>query len=69
MTPLARALLIADELNISVRSLFAVLHEQTLQSVSLRLSTINPTSFLARLKREGIVYALGDAPMEDENHV
>lgn len=69
MTPLARALLAADELHISIGSVLAAPTGQHIpQSVSLRLRTINPGPLLARLKQEGVVYLTGDSLMESENH-
>jgi acetoin utilization protein AcuB len=69
MTPLARALLAADELHIGIGSILAAPDGQhTPRSASLRLSTINPGPLLARLKQEGIVYLTGDSFMEGEKH-
>ena len=69
MTPLARALLVADELHIGIGSILAAPDGQhTPRSVSLRLSTINPGPLLARLKQEGVVYLTGDPFVENEKH-
>ena len=70
MTPLARALLAADELHVGIGSILAAPQEQHTppRSASLRLRTINPGPLLTHLKQEGIVYHLGNSPVEDEKH-
>jgi acetoin utilization protein AcuB len=69
MAPLARVLLLADELHIGVCGLIAAPHQQhTPRSVSLRLSTINPGPLLVRLKREGISYLSGTLDEEGKRH-
>jgi len=61
MQPLARALALADELHISVRSVMAAPLQGTFPRVAtLRLGTINPAPFLLRLQEEGISYAFAD---------
>lgn len=55
IAPLARALLIADELRIGVQNvLIAPVPLHVPRSASLRLCTINPGPFLRRLAQEGI---------------
>ena len=63
MTPLAKALLAADELHVDIGSVLAAPSQQqhTPRTASLRLSTINPGPLLARLKQAGIAYSTGDA--------
>lgn len=69
MTPLAKALLAADELHVGIGSILAAPQEQhTPLSASLRLRTINPGPLLTRLKQEGIAYLLADSFVEDEKH-
>lgn len=61
MQPLARALALADELHISVRSVVAAPLQGTFPRVAtLRLGTINPAPFLLRLQEEGIAYSFAD---------
>ena len=61
MQPLARALALASELHIRVRSVVAAPLEGTFpRSASLRLGTINPAPFLLRLQEEQIQYAFVD---------
>lgn len=61
MQPLARALALADELHISVRSVIAAPLQGNFPRVAtLRLGTINPAPFLLRLQEEGISYAFAD---------
>lgn len=70
MAPLAKALLAADALHISVSSVLAApLEQHTSHHASLRLRTINPAPFLEHLEQEGVAYVYGDAPMEDTDHV
>ncbi|TMC24355.1 MAG: CBS domain-containing protein [Chloroflexi bacterium] len=69
VTPLARALLAADELHVSIGSVVATPQEQhTPRQAWLRLSTINPAPLLTRLKQEDIEYFIGDTSMEGEHH-
>ena len=61
MHPLARALALADELRIQVRSVVAAPLQGTFpRSATLRLGTINPAPFLLRLQEEQIDYAFAD---------
>lgn len=61
MQPLARALTLASELHISVRSVVAAPLQGTFPRVAtLRLGTINPAPFLLRLQEEKIAYSFVD---------
>jgi|GEM_PF-449327 len=61
MQPLARALTLASELRITVRSVVAAPLQGTFPRVAtLRLGTINPAPFLLRLQQEGIAYSFID---------
>jgi acetoin utilization protein AcuB len=61
MQPLARALALASELHISVRSVVAAPLQSTFPRVAtLRLGTINPAPFLLRLQEEQIAYSFVD---------
>jgi len=61
MQPLARALALASELHIQVRSVVAAPLQGTFpRSATLRLGTINPAPFLLRLQEEQIQYAFAD---------
>jgi|SRR5581483_9925526 len=61
MLPLARALALASELRIGVRSVVAAPLQGTFPRVAtLRLGTINPAPFLLRLQEEGIAYLFAD---------
>ena len=61
MQPLARALALASELHISVRSVVAAPLQGTFPRVAtLRLGTINPAPFLLRLQEEQIAYSFVD---------
>lgn len=61
MQPLARALALAGELHIRVRSVVAAPLEGTFpRSATLRLGTINPAPFLLRLQEEQIPYTFAD---------
>jgi acetoin utilization protein AcuB len=65
MSFLARALLLATELHIPIRSVMAVPLDKGLPRVAtLRLGTINPAPLLLRLQKEGIQYAFGNSPVE-----
>ncbi|GCE28685.1 hypothetical protein KDA_41690 [Dictyobacter alpinus] len=60
MTPLARALLLASELRVHIRSVQAAPRSDgTVELATLRLGTINPMPLLLRLKEEGIEYSFG----------
>jgi acetoin utilization protein AcuB len=62
MQPLARALALASELRISVRSVVAAPLQGTFpRAATLRLGTINPAPFLKRLHEEQIAYLFADA--------
>jgi acetoin utilization protein AcuB len=61
MQPLARALALADEMHIQVRSVVAAPLQGAFPRVAtLRLGTINPAPFLTRLQEEQIVYSFAD---------
>lgn len=61
MQPLARALALADEMHIQVRSVVAAPLQGTFPRVAtLRLGTINPAPFLLRLQEERILYSFAD---------
>lgn len=61
MQPLARALTLAGELHISVRSVVAAPLQGTFpRAATLRLGTINPAPLLLRLQEEGIAYLFAD---------
>jgi acetoin utilization protein AcuB len=64
MQPLARALTLANELHIRVRSVVAAPLQGTFpRSATLRLGTINPAPFLLRLQEEQIQYLFADQDM------
>jgi acetoin utilization protein AcuB len=61
MQPLARALALAGELQIRVRSVVAAPLQGSFPRVAtLRLGTINPAPFLLRLQEEQITYTFAD---------
>lgn len=61
MQPLARALALASEMHIQVRSVVAApLQGSFPQLATLRLGTINPAPFLVRLHEEQISYTFAD---------
>ena len=61
MQPLARALALAGELHIRVRSVVAAPLQGTFpRAATLRLGTINPAPFLLRLQEEQIHYSFAD---------
>jgi acetoin utilization protein AcuB len=65
--PLACALRIASELHTNISSIIAApMTEAVPSQATLRLSTINPTPFLARLQAEGIDYVFG-APLSNDS--
>jgi acetoin utilization protein AcuB len=67
MSFLARTLLLAAEVHISVRSVLAVPVDDGVPRVAtLRLGTINPAPLLMRLQKEGIQYSFGNALIEGE---
>ena len=68
LTPLARILLLADEMHVQVRSIIAAPLEGSVPlSATLRLGTINPAPLLVRLQEEGIQYSFADPLAEDNN--
>lgn len=61
MQPLARALALASEMRIQVRSVVAApLQGSFPRAATLRLGTINPAPFLRRLREEQIQYLFAD---------
>jgi acetoin utilization protein AcuB len=70
MTPVAQALLLAAELQIPVQSVFAA-HpaEGAMATATIRLGTIYPAPFLARLHKARIQYTFADTAREDDAHV
>lgn len=61
MAPLARALALAGELRIQVRSVVAAPLQSSFPRVAtLRLGTINPAPLLVRLQEEAISYSFAD---------
>lgn len=61
MRPLARALVLADEMHIRVRSVIASPLQGTFpRMATLQLGTINPAPFLVRLQEEQIPYTFAD---------
>lgn len=61
MAPLGRALLIADELHISVQALVVTPCDPLRpRTATLRLGTINPAPFFSHLAQEGLCFAPGD---------
>lgn len=69
MSPLAQALLIADELHIPISCVHVTPESQLHpRSASLRLKTINPTVFLARLQQESILSPTTNITEEGETY-
>ena len=69
MAPLARALLLAAEMNMQIRSVMAAPSIGGVPNVAIiRLGTINPAPFLLRLQQERIHYAFGTPVEEGELH-
>ena len=67
ITPLAKALAIAAEQRIHIRSILAApLKDGVPRLATLRLGTMNPAPFLKRLKEEGIQYSFADPLAEGE---
>lgn len=65
LAPLAKALLLAKELHIQVRSVMAAPLEGSMPlSATLRLGTINPTPLLLRLQEAHIQCAFADSPTD-----
>jgi len=70
LTPLARTLLLADELHIHIRSVMAApLQTNIPLEATLRLGTIHPAPLLARLQEEHIQYKFADLLSEEDEHV
>lgn len=70
LTPLARTLMLAEELHIHVRSLIAApLQTNIPLEATLRLGTIYPAPLLARLQEEQIQYKFADLIHEKDQHV
>ena len=70
LTPLARTLLLAEELHIHIRSVIAApLQTNIPLEATLRLGTIHPAPLLARLQEEHIQYKFADLQSEDDEHV
>ena len=70
LTPLARTLLLADELHILVRSAIAAPLQRGIPlEATVRLGTINPAPLLARLQEEHIQYKFADSLGEEDEHV
>ena len=70
LTPLARTLLLAEELHIHIRSVMAApLQTNIPLEATLRLGTIHPAPLLARLQGEHIQYKFADLPSEEDKHV
>lgn len=68
--PLAKTLLLAEELHIRVRSVLAAPLDATKPPVAtVRLGTIHPTPLLLRLHEANIAYRLVDSPQEGDAHV
>jgi acetoin utilization protein AcuB len=67
---LAKALLLASELHMPVRSVLAApLEGSVLQSATMRLGTINPAPLLLRLQQENIQFAFGSPLVGGDKHV
>ncbi len=70
LTPLARTLLLADELHIHIRSVIAApLQTNIPLEATVRLGTIHPAPLLARLQEEHIQYRFADFLSEEDEHV
>jgi acetoin utilization protein AcuB len=69
LSPLARTLLLAQELHVRVRSVQAApLEEGAPLSATVRLGTINPTPLLVRLREAQIEYTFAEPLAEGETH-
>jgi acetoin utilization protein AcuB len=69
LTPLARTLLLAEELHIHMRSVIAApLQTNIPLEATVRLGTIHPTPLLARLQEEHIEYKFADLQSEEDEH-
>ena len=70
LTPLARTLMLAEELHIHVRSVIAAPLQTNIPLEStLRLGTIHPAPLLAKLQEEHIQYKFVDLIYEEDQHV
>jgi len=70
LTPLARTLMLAEELHIHIRSVIAApLQTNIPLEATLRLGTIHPAPLLARLQGEHIQYKFADLLSEEDKHV
>ena len=70
LTPLARTLLLSEELHIHIRSVMAApLQTNIPLEATLRLGTIHPAPLLARLQEEHIEYKFADFLSEEDEHV
>jgi acetoin utilization protein AcuB len=67
MTPVAQALLLAAELQIPVQTVFADHPAQgAVPTATIRLGTIHPAPFLARLKKDHIQYTFAEMARKDD---
>jgi len=70
LTPLARTLILAEELHIHVRSVIAApLQTNIPLEATLRLGTIHPAPLLTRLQEEHIQFKFADLMSEEDQHV
>ncbi len=70
LAPLARTLLLAEELHIHIRSAIAAPLQTSIPlEATVRLGTIHPAPLLARLQEEHIQYKFADLQSEDDEHV
>jgi acetoin utilization protein AcuB len=70
LTPLARTLMLAEELHIHIRSVIAAPLQMNIPlEATLRLGTIHPAPLLARLQEEHIQYKFADLLGEEDDHV
>jgi acetoin utilization protein AcuB len=70
LTPLARTLMLAEELHIHIRSVIAAPLQMNIPlEATLRLGTIHPAPLLARLREEHIQYKFVDLLNEEDEHV
>lgn len=69
MSALARVLVLASELHMSIRSIMAAPFSGSVPTIAtIRLGTINPTPLLMRLQEEGIQYSFGAPLAEGDIH-
>ena len=70
LAPLARTLLLAEELHIHIRSVIAAPLQTSIPlEATVRLGTIHPAPLLARLQEEHIQYKFADLQSEEDEHV